>query len=59
MSCFLGLTKITVSSAYRDALIPLDLREFGCNTPPSVARWRILWRGSIAKMKSMGEMGSP
>jgi hypothetical protein len=29
MSYFLGLTKVTVSSAYRDALIPLNLGEIG------------------------------
>jgi hypothetical protein len=38
MSCFLGLTKITASSAYKDAMIPFDLREIGCNTPLSAAR---------------------
>jgi hypothetical protein len=59
MSCFLGLTKIAVSSAYKEAFIPLDLGEIGCNTPLSAASWRILWSGSIANMKSMGDIGSP
>jgi hypothetical protein len=38
MSCVHGLTKITTPSAYKDAMIPFDLREIGCNTPLSAAR---------------------
>jgi hypothetical protein len=45
--------------AYKDVLIPFDLVEIWCNTPFSTVKCRILCRGSIARMKSMGEMGSP
>jgi hypothetical protein len=58
-SCFLGLTKITALSAYKNVLIPFNLGVMWCITPLSVARWRNFWRGSIARMKSMGEIGSP
>jgi hypothetical protein len=33
---------MVASSAYKDAFIPFALGEMGCNTPFSVALWRIL-----------------
>jgi hypothetical protein len=55
----LGAHKKAVSSAYKDVLISFDLGEIWCKTLFSITKCRILWRGSIARMKSMGEMGSP
>jgi hypothetical protein len=59
MSLLEGLMKVATSSAYKDKLIPLSQAEMECRTPLSVAMWRIRWRGSMVRMKSMGKMGSP
>jgi hypothetical protein len=58
MSYFVGFMKMAASSVYRDTLIPLPRGEMGCNTPLSIAMCSSLYRGSIARIKSMGEMGS-
>jgi hypothetical protein len=58
-SYLVGLTKIVVSSAYSEALVTFDLGEIWFSTPLPTARCSNLWRGSIAKINSMGEIGSP
>jgi hypothetical protein len=40
-------------------LILLDLGKIECRISFSTARWKILWRWSMARMKSMEEIGSP
>jgi hypothetical protein len=59
MSFFVGFTKIAASSAYKEAFIPFDLGVIRFKTYLLAASWWIFWSGSIAKMKSMRDRGSP
>jgi hypothetical protein len=52
--------KRSVSSVYSDTFIPMDLGATGCSKFFSIARCRIFfWKGSIARIKDIGERGSP
>uniref|UniRef100_A0A0A9HGG9 Uncharacterized protein n=1 Tax=Arundo donax TaxID=35708 RepID=A0A0A9HGG9_ARUDO len=59
MSSFFGLTKIAASSAYMLVRILAALCCIDCSCPASVAKSNNRCRGSIARMKSMGNRGSP
>lgn len=54
-----GSAKIMASSAYRQVLRGPILPGRGVSMPSSSALSRRQWRGSMARMKSKGERGSP
>jgi hypothetical protein len=58
-SFLVGLAKIAASLIYRETFIPLGLRMIMLRISLSVTLFRSFWRWSMAKMKSMGEIGSP
>lgn len=59
ISSFWGLAKMPMSSAHKEILQRTERAPTGRRRPHSSARRRMTWRGSMAKMKSSGERGSP
>jgi hypothetical protein len=54
-----GFAKIAASSAYKEQRREAALGRTGCNSPLLAASSISRCSGSIAKMKSMGDSGSP
>ena len=58
-SSLIGLMNMAASSTYMEVLYFAAISGRGIRITCCVAKSSKRWRGSIAKMKSMGESGSP
>ena len=58
-SSLAGFKKMAASSAYKLSLSLADLLVIGESAPSLVAKSNSRWSGSIARMNSIGDKGSP